>query len=116
MDESAADSFKKPINKKKRGKKQSLQTRKSCNQKWYNNCLPHAISECTWVDNTDFNIKLLDEKNKKIKTEREKRRSESKANEIEQIEKMLEQERMQEKYIQLLKNEEKQDKDLIETV
>lgn len=93
------DKFKRPLNKKKGRKKQSLQTRKSYNQKWYNNCLPHAISECTWLDNTEFNIKLMDEKNKKIKSERERKKLESKAFEQAEIEKMLALERQQQQYL-----------------
>ena len=81
--EESGNNFKRPLNKKKKGKKQSLQTRKSTNAKWYNNHLPHSIVDCTWLDNTEFNINLMIEKNNKLKEERKKKRSESKAHENE---------------------------------
>jgi len=38
--------------------------------KSYVTCLPASIKECTWIENTPKNVKILEEKNKKIKENR----------------------------------------------
>jgi hypothetical protein len=40
--------------------------------------LPASIKECSWLSNTEFNISLLNEKNIKIKEEREKKKIDDK--------------------------------------
>ena len=78
----ADDEFKKPRNKKKRRKKGSCfssnnrRSQGSQSKKPYQTCLPNSMRECSWLENTELNVKLLEEKNREIFAQREKKRQE----------------------------------------
>lgn len=66
--------------KKKRGSTFSNNFRRSnssTSKKPYTTCLPTSFRDCSWLENTESNILLLDEKNREIKELRERKKEEA---------------------------------------
>ena len=74
--------FKKPKSKKRKKKKGLSCVYRSRNssatRKPYQSCLPNSIRECTWLENTEQNIKLLEQKNQEILKKRELKKADDK--------------------------------------
>jgi hypothetical protein len=66
--------------KRKKGTKFSCNFRRSSgstSKKPFSTCLPTSFRDCSWLENTEANIRLLDEKNQEIKEQRERKKEEA---------------------------------------